>query len=486
MPSSTTTRAPARPKDPSVRLPPWLRHSIRTALHLALDAAAVYLAYRLSYLIRFDWPVFVSMFPIVGSVPPWSLYAKILYAIVPLWLGLFWYSSKLYEAAYVTPLDRFLMVLKGCVLATGATLAATFIYGRLEYSRLMLLLALPVGTVLVCASQGLVLWLDAELSRLERALPCILVGTGPVAKMVRERIAERHPEAEVVELRELPPARELAAMVREREYYELILLRSTLTHERILEAAEVCDAAGVGFKMVPDLLELRLGEIQMDMKMGLPAYRIQHAAMTPANFLAKRVFDIVFSTALLTVLSIPLGLVALLIKLDSRGPVLFKQKRYGYKGRVFEAYKFRTMCADAESKIASVKGMNDQKGAFFKSKSDPRVTRVGAFLRKFSLDEFPQFLNVLAGEMSVVGPRPLALTTGEVEALERDFGATAKKRANILPGITGLWQVSGRSDVTSEQRFSLDLFYIERWSLGLDLEIILKTVPAMLFGKGAY
>jgi lipopolysaccharide/colanic/teichoic acid biosynthesis glycosyltransferase len=166
--------------------------------------------------------------------------------------------------------------------------------------------------------------------------------------------------------------------------------------------------------------------------------------------------------------------------------VLYKQRRYGYKGRVFDAYKFRTMVVDAEKKIASVKHLNDQKGAFFKSKDDPRVTRVGKWLRRFSLDEFPQFLNVVLGEMSVVGPRPLALTTGEVEALERDFGATAKKRMNILPGITGLWQVSGRSDVSSERRFSLDLFYIEHWSLGMDLEIILKTVPAMLFGKGAY
>lgn len=144
------------------------------------------------------------------------------------------------------------------------------------------------------------------------------------------------------------------------------------------------------------------------------------------------------------------------------------------------------MVADAEKRIAEVKGLNDTKGAFFKAKHDPRVTRVGRFLRKFSLDEFPQFLNVLRGDMSVVGPRPLALTTGEIEALERDFGETAKKRANLLPGITGLWQVSGRSDVSSEQRFSLDLFYIEHWSLGMDLEIILKTPYVMAFGKGAY
>ena len=144
------------------------------------------------------------------------------------------------------------------------------------------------------------------------------------------------------------------------------------------------------------------------------------------------------------------------------------------------------MVFDAESRIQSVKGMNAHGGAFFKAKNDPRVTGVGRFLRRLSLDEFPQFINVLFGEMSVVGPRPLAVTTGEKEKLEADFGPTAKKRMNILPGITGLWQVSGRSDVDSAQRFALDMFYIEHWSLGLDLEIILKTGPAMVLGKGAY
>ena len=133
-----------------------------------------------------------------------------------------------------------------------------------------------------------------------------------------------------------------------------------------------------------------------------------------------------------------------------------------------------------------IKNLNDQKGGFFKAKEDPRITRVGRLLRRYSLDEFPQFINVFLGEMSVVGPRPLAEKTGEMEELIREFGPTAKKRLNILPGITGLWQVSGRSDVSSQQRFALDMFYIEHWSLGLDFQIVMKTVPAMLSGKGAY
>jgi exopolysaccharide biosynthesis polyprenyl glycosylphosphotransferase len=383
--------------------------------------------------------------------------------------------------------DRFLQLCKGCLLGSAATLVATYIYSRLAYSRLMLLLALPIACALVSVAQALVLLLDEWMSRVEAARPVIIVGKGAVANMIAGRIRARHPGAQINDLPELPTAVELERTLKGGGFCELILLRSSLSHDRILEAAEICEAHDVRFKMVPDLLELRLGEIQMDHSLGLPSYRVEHTQLTTLNFLAKRSFDLVFSTLLLAAISIPLAAICLLIKLDSNGPILYKQKRYGFRRKIFYAYKFRTMVVDAEAKIESVKAQgNAHQGAFFKAKDDPRVTRVGKWLRKFSLDEFPQFLNVLRGEMSVVGPRPLALTTGEIEALERDFGATAKKRMNILPGITGLWQVSGRSDVSSEQRFSLDLFYVEHWSLGLDLEIILKTAPAMFFGKGAY
>ncbi|MBI4375851.1 MAG: sugar transferase [Elusimicrobia bacterium] len=477
-----------RPRSAAVHaplMPPWLRHAFRTVLHLACDAVAIIAAYALAYWVRFHWEWWMAHFPITGVVPPWSVYQRILYAAVPLWIMIFWYSSRLYHNHWMTTSDRFLQILKGCVLATAATLVATYIYSRLEYSRMMLMLAMPAAAALVTLSHALVLRFDAWMSRHESALPVLLVGGGPVADEIKARIRARHPEARIHEIAELPPAERLERLLHEQPYFELILLRSSLPHQQVLAAAEVCDGAGVAFKMVPDLLELRLGEVQMDHSLGLPAYRIQHTSMTRLNSLSKRAFDLVFSVLLLAAMSIPLALICLLIKLDSKGPVFYRQRRYGYKGRIFDAYKFRTMIVGAESKVSEMRSLNSQ-GAFLKVKGDPRVTRVGHWLRLFSLDEFPQFINVLRGEMSVVGPRPLATTSGELEALEREFGATARKRLNILPGITGLWQVSGRSDVSSEQRFSLDLFYIEHWSLGLDLEIIIKTVPAMLSGKGAY
>ncbi len=490
MPLRTPRRAQAPrelpPWTPPTGLPPWLRHSLRTALHLATDAATVTASYYLAYLTRFHWRWWTSRFIILGNVPDWSLYLDILYGIVPLWLMIFGYSCRLYTNPWISLSDRFLQIMKGCFLGAAASMVAAYTYERLEYSRMMLVLVLPAALVLVPAGQVLVIWFDRWLSRHEAAKPVLLVGGGLLAGEITARIHARHPGAAVYELAELPAPGELAAIFESRPLAEVILLSAKEPHARVLEAAELCDSHGAAFKMIPDLLELRLGEVQMDASLGLPAYRIQHTSLTRLNFLAKRTFDVAFSLAVLAAAALPWALIALLIKLDSKGPVLYRQKRYGIKGRTFEAYKFRTMMTGAEARVAEVQSLNDQPGGFFKAKADPRITGIGRWLRRFSLDEFPQFLNVIDGDMSVVGPRPLAVTTGELEELDREFGETSKKRMSILPGITGLWQVSGRSDVSSAQRFALDLFYIEHWSLGLDLEIILRTIPAMLTGKGAY
>ncbi|MBI5881507.1 MAG: sugar transferase [Elusimicrobia bacterium] len=490
MPVSASKKNPAasavKPLRPTKGIAPWLRHAARTALHFAADGAAVAVSYYIAYRLRFGWDWLLSVVPLTNEVPAWDHYQRMLSSLAPLWLAIFWYVSRLYTNPWMSLADRFIQIVKGCLLATGASMVLAYMYERLQYSRVTLLLVWPISIALVSMAQALVLWFDRWMSRHEAARPVLLVGGGLLAGEVTGRIASRHPGAGIYRMADLPTCAELETMLRERPVSELILLNSSLPHDRVLEAAEVCESLDVAFKMVPDLLEIRLGEIQMDASLGLPSYRVQHTSLTRSNFLAKRAFDVFFSSLVLACAALPWLAAAILIRLDSKGPVLYKQKRFGLKGRVFEAFKFRTMVVDAESRIQSVKDLNAHGGAFFKAKNDPRVTGVGRFLRRLSLDEFPQFINVLFGEMSVVGPRPLAVTTGEKEKLEADFGPTAKKRMNILPGITGLWQVSGRSDVDSAQRFALDMFYIEHWSLGLDLEIILKTVPAMVLGKGAY
>jgi len=467
-------------------MPRWVRHIGRVALHLAFDAAAVALAFYAAYRLRFHWTWLTEHIAIPGEDPGWGLYANLLRGLLPLWLGVFWYACGLYTRQWPSFLDRILQVTKGTLLGTLATLALTFIFARITYSRLVILIAAPFAALFVSLMHAFVLWLDSWMAELEAVSPLLVIGQGKVVEVLRENIHSRHPRVPIIEMEDVPEPDALLAAAEEKGIVEVVLGRSAVDHAVLLELAEACESAGLNFRMIPDLLELRLGELQMDESLGLPAYRLQHTQLTQANFFAKRAFDLLFSLLVFAVMGIPLLLVALLIRLDSKGPALFRQKRIGFRGEPFEAFKFRTMVIDAEDRLQTVKSDNDQDGGFFKSKTDPRVTAVGRWLRRYSIDEFPQFLNVLKGDMSVVGPRPLAVTTGEMDELVRLFGRTAKKRTNILPGITGLWQVSGRSDISAEQRFSLDMFYIEHWSLGMDLEIILRTVPAMLSGKGAY
>ena len=194
----------------------------------------------------------------------------------------------------------------------------------------------------------------------------------------------------------------------------------------------------------------------------------------------KRFFDIFASTIAIIVFSLPMLIVALIIKLDSKGPVLFKQQRVGRNGRIFNCYKFRSMVADAEEKKKSWMAKNEMSGLMFKMENDPRITKLGHFIRKTSLDELPQFINVLKGDMSLVGTRPP--TVDEFNKYEPKH----KARVSMVPGLTGLWQVSGRSNIKNfDDVVKLDMDYIDNWSILLDIKIILKTVAIVLFAKGA-
>jgi exopolysaccharide biosynthesis polyprenyl glycosylphosphotransferase len=216
---------------------------------------------------------------------------------------------------------------------------------------------------------------------------------------------------------------------------------------------------------------------------GLPSLTVPAPLITGIDFQAKRCFDFICSSILLLLfLPVYLG-VALLIKLDSPGPIFFRQTRVGLHGREFKAWKFRTMIADADRLQKALEAKNETTdGVLFKMKEDPRITRVGKFLRRYSIDELPQLFNVLLGEMSLVGPRPLP-----IRDVEKFSSAYHFIRHEVLPGITGLWQVSGRSDVTDfDQVVRLDVQYIENWSLLLDIKILIDTVKVVVLKKGAY
>lgn len=252
-------------------------------------------------------------------------------------------------------------------------------------------------------------------------------------------------------------------------------------HQRkILKIMQQCEEQAVESRIVPDFFQLSLTRVTFDEIKGVPLIGLTEPALKGPNFALKRFVDVIVSTILLLFLTPVMMLVALAIRLESRGAVIFKQTRVGHKGRLFKVYKFRSMYEGADKDIAQLAKENEADGPIFKIRGDPRITRVGHIIRKTSLDELPQLWNVLRGNMSLVGPRP---------ALPREVAQYEdwhRKRLEAPPGLTGLWQVSGRSDVTFDEMMLLDIYYTERWSLMLDIMILLKTIPAVLLQRGAY
>jgi exopolysaccharide biosynthesis polyprenyl glycosylphosphotransferase len=247
----------------------------------------------------------------------------------------------------------------------------------------------------------------------------------------------------------------------------------------IEDAVKVCEEQGVGVMIALDVLRFGNARMSVGDLNGLPMLALTRTPSDELALAAKRAFDICVSAGVLLLLSPVLALVALAIRLDSRGPVLFRQKRVGLQGRTFEIFKFRSMYVDAEARLESLRAHNEMSGPVFKMKDDPRVTRMGKLIRKTSLDEFPQFWNVLRGEMSIVGPRP------PLPAEVRQYKRWQRRRLSVKPGITCVWQISGRNNIDFERWMELDLEYIDQWSLWNDIQICLKTIPAVLGSRGA-
>lgn len=239
-------------------------------------------------------------------------------------------------------------------------------------------------------------------------------------------------------------------------------------------------ARNVGLIMAPALTDIAGPRIHTQQVAGLPLIHVTTPSLEGGQRVSKRLFDIVVAGSLIVLTAPFMAVLALLIKADSRGPVLFKQERVGMEGNSFSMLKFRSMVVDAEQRLEDLKHQNEGNGVLFKIKNDPRVTRIGGILRKYSLDELPQLFNILAGSMSLVGPRPPL--PREVEAYEQDV----RRRLLVKPGLTGLWQVSGRSNLSWQDSVRLDLYYVENWSLAGDFVIILRTVRAVFHSTGAY
>jgi exopolysaccharide biosynthesis polyprenyl glycosylphosphotransferase len=325
----------------------------------------------------------------------------------------------------------------------------------------------------------------------------VIVGSGLVADRLADRL-QRHTEFGIDPIglvdddvhtpngSQLLPTlgglNDLTRVLENREIDRVLIAFSRASHEDLLNCIRTCRDQRIAVDVVPRLFELLDSGQAINQIGGMPLLSIGAPPLAPASRVAKRGLDIVLSALILLLLSPLLLLIALAIKLSSRGPVFFRQRRAGRGDNSFVLLKFRSMYEDAEERKRDYEQENDvDDGVMFKIKSDPRVTRVGRVLRRFSLDELPQLINVLRGDMSMVGPRPLIPSEARHAA-----DNWAGRRLDLRPGITGLWQVSGRSDLPFQEMVRFDYQYVSGWSIARDIEILLATIPVVVSGRGAY
>jgi len=316
----------------------------------------------------------------------------------------------------------------------------------------------------------------------------LIIGSGDVARRLTFRLAHHkevgldvigHLDDQSHEVgdagtRWLGGLNELPRLVASGTVDRVIIAFTRSGHEDLLQVVRVCRDAGVTVDIVPRLFEFLHGARVLDQIGSMPLLSIDSPHFSRSSRVAKRALDVTGASLALIALSPILIAIAIAIRLDSRGPVLFVQRRPGRRGEFFPVFKFRSMHADSGLLI-------DDRGALLKAPDDDRVTRVGQLIRRFSLDETPQLLNVLRGDMSLVGPRPIV--AAEADALTESWQS---RRSDLRPGLTGPWQISGRSHIPFDERLALDYQYVAGWSLARDIEILLATVPAVISGRGAY
>jgi exopolysaccharide biosynthesis polyprenyl glycosylphosphotransferase len=332
-------------------------------------------------------------------------------------------------------------------------------------------------------------WLLERAGYTRRAL---LVGTGKHIEAVAQALSgESTTQLDVVGyvsltprpkngLRSLGRLQDLPDILAGERVQEVIIADPDFPQERAVELVDLCHRRGVTVQVAPSTMEILLDRAEFVPGQTVPLFTLRPPVFEGIDYALKRSFDLVVSMMALVVLSPVLLVIAIAVKLSSRGPIIYRSTRPGIGGKPFDCFKFRTMREHADQLQADLESLNEKSGALFKIRRDPRLTAVGRFLRRYSLDELPQLVNVVRGEMSLVGPRPLPMR--DFEHLEEWH----KKRYLVLPGITGLWQVSGRAELDFDDLVRLDFLYLERWSVFLDLSILLKTIPAVVSGRGAF
>lgn len=393
-------------------------------------------------------------------------------------------------------LHRFAKLFKSLTLAQVVILIAAFFYqpGLWWVSRSVFSIVWVLNVVLISSARYL---FDLAIVVIRKHYPIfqqpvVLVGDKVDIERVR-KLLKRSQQFRVDSTIDLSiwdmqsELEEIIDWIRSRKVSEVFICSQQLINNQIIVYWNL-KAAGIHLRMVPTELQLPQRSAETKMIEEIPTVRFKSLPIFGINFLLKRLLDAIAAVVILIIISPILLLIAILVEKSSPGPIFYKQDRIGLKGRRFQVWKFRTMVENANELQKELEAKNEVKGGvLFKIKEDPRITKIGKFLRRYSLDELPQLINVLEGTMSLVGPRPLAIRDYErsiqhVEQFDRDKFL----RYEVLPGITGLWQVKGRASIDSEEIFYWDLVYILQWSLALDLKILLETIKVVLLKEGSY
>ncbi len=453
------------------------------------DLLIVNAAFVISYYLRFV----MELSPLEYPKAPFEEYVKALLLVNYIYLFLFTvfgFYKKEPSTESIVIINR---IVKAVSIGTVFLVSLTFFYREFSYSRLVVLYSWAISIIGISLYRIL-------LGRLERFLmrkgkyskQSLIIGSGQMANMLVEKLKSQ-PElgfriVDTIAVEKAgdhqgegmkkQPLEQLKALMEKHQINTVFIAEPSLSHFDLLEIINTCEEHDLNIILVPAIYDLLINYSDLSTLNGIPLVSLSERPLSTFSLIVKRVFDILFSLGVI-ILTLPFyPLIALAISLDSKGPVFFRQRRAGLDGKEFTMIKFRTMVVDAEKRLRELVDMDNLPEPVFKLKEDPRITRVGRFLRRFSLDELPQFFNVLIGEMSVVGPRP------EETELVKQYNVWQKRRLKIRPGITGLQQITCRGTTSLAERVKYDVYYIRRQSLVLDLYIILKTLLVIISGKG--
>ena len=465
-------------------------------LLLVSDMIFLALAFYLSYYLRFHTGVLAEINKTYIIESNYILYSIIfiLSAVFVFFLFNLYDRDRIYRGS-----GYYSKLLKAISINIIIIILAGYVLDLFTFSRKWILLLYLFSFVLLNLSRFLIEFITQKIAKkLNIKSRTIIIGIGENAKRIEDSLSKYSHEEDIIvghvdkeqrilkgdeytrNLTILGYLENLREIIYKNNIQRVIISSPEFKYFEILEILEDLKTLDVTVLLFPGFFEFSLRRLSVREIGGVPLMQVSNIGFFGLNLFLKNLIDYVLGS-IIFIIFIPIYLfVGMLIKISSRGPVFYEQKRMTKDCRIFYMYKFRTMYVDAEERLKDLMKYNESDGPLFKMKNDPRITRVGRFLRRFSIDELPQIINVLRGELSLVGPRPPI--PSEVEK----YDEWEMKRMNVKQGITGLWQISGRSDLSFEEMARLDLYYIQNWSIEMDIKIILKTIPAVLFGKGAY